>query len=157
MSTFKKIVGSLALGAILTTTIGVTGFAQNWPRNDQSQQRRSDRDYGRDDRDDDRRNNDRYDRRGHRHDNRRDNDRYDRRNGGYNDQYENNSYARKEIEKGYRKGLEHGRKDMEKNRRRTPNDYSQFRDGNQYYRQGYERGFYEAYNQYGNNGRGRRW
>lgn len=83
------------------------------------------------------------------------------RNDRYNDRYNDrrdNGYARQWFEKGYRDGLDRGRKDAQTNRARTPNNSSHYRDGNQYYRQGFERGFYEAYNQYSNRGRGRgRW
>lgn len=78
----------------------------------------------------------------------------------YNDRWDNrdNRYVRQQFEKGYRDGLDRGRKDAQTNRRRDPNNSSHYRDGNQYYRQGFERGFFEAYNQYSNNSRGRgRW
>lgn len=99
-------------------------------------------DRGRWDRNDDRwRRNDRYD------------DRYDRDNYGRNDRY-----AREQLEKGYRDGLDRGRKDAQTNRRRDPNNSSHYRKGNEFYRRGFERGFYEAFNQYSNYGRGRgRW
>ncbi len=84
--------------------------------------------------------------------------RYNNGNEGWNnDRYGNNSYAREQIEKGYRDGLDRGRKDAQTNRQRTPNNSSHYQKGNQYYRQGVERGFFEAYNQYSNNGRNRRW
>lgn len=169
MKTLKQIVGSLALGAVLTSAVGVVGFAQDGRRNDQWEQRRNERT---DDQNNDRyhrrreRRDDRYDRRQERRDD-RDNegynqrndrdDRYNRRNDGWGDSYGNNRYAQQEIAKGYRDGLDRGRKDAQTNRQRTPNNSSHYRDGNQYYRQGFERGFYEAYNQYSNNGRNRRW
>lgn len=128
MNSMKKIVGSLALAAVFVTSLGVTSFAQDWGRG-----RWEDR---RDDRRDDRW--DRNDRRGR-------NDRDDR-------------YMRQQFEKGYRDGLDRGRKDAQTNRRRDPNNSSHYRDGNRFYRQGFERGFYEAFNQYSNSGRGRgRW
>ncbi len=158
MNILKKLVGSIALGAALITTVGVASFAQDRNRNDQSQQRRSDRDYGQDDRVNDRRNNDRYDQRNQRRDDRRDNDHYDRGNGGWdNDQYENNGYARKQMEKGYRDGFKQGRKEVQSNRQRMSNNSRRYQDNNPYYRQGFERGFNDAYNQYRNDRRGRRW
>lgn len=78
-------------------------------------------------------------------------DRWDNRNN------RNNTYAREQFEKGYRDGLDRGRKDAQTNRARTPNNSSHYQSGNQFYRQGFEKGFYEAYNQYSRNGRGRRW
>lgn len=121
MNKIQKIVGTIALGAVLVTSLGVSGFAQDWGRG-RWEQRRDDR-WSRD-------------------------NRYGRDNG----------YARQQYEKGYRDGLDRGRKDAQTNRARNPNNSSHYRDGNQYYRQGFERGFYEAYSQYSNYGRGRgRW
>lgn len=137
MNKVQKIIGSLALGAVLTTSMSLIGFAQSWPRNGQWEQQRRDRD-------------DRWD------------DRNERRNDRWNDGYNNNrynSYAREQFEKGYRNGLDRGRKDAQTNRVRTPNNSSHYREGNRFYREGFERGFFEAYDQYSYNGRSRnrRW
>ena len=132
MNSIKKMVGSIALAAIFVTSLGVSSFAQDWRRGDWGRQ--DDR-WGRNDRRDDRRN-DRYD------------DRYGR----------NDRYSREQFDKGYRDGLDRGRKDAQTNRRRDPNNSSHYRKGNEFYRRGFERGFFEAYNQYSNYGRGRgRW
>lgn len=129
MNRIKKLVSTLALAALFVTSLGVTSFAQDWRRNDRWDRR-----------------DDRWDRRNDRRDDRRD------------DRYGNNSYARQQMEKGYRDGLDRGRKDAQTNRRRDPNNSSHYRDGNRFYRTGFERGFYEAYNRYSNYGRGRgRW
>lgn len=125
MNKMKKLVSSLALAAVFVTSLGVASFAQGWP---QDRGRWDDR-YGRNDRDDDR-----YD------------DRYNRR---------DDRYARQQFDKGYRDGLDRGRKDAQTNRSRTPNNSSHYRDGNPAYRRGFERGFFEAYDQYSNYGRGR--
>jgi hypothetical protein len=73
-------------------------------------------------------------------------------NGGY---YGNRGYGVNDYEyqKGYRDGLNRGREDAQTNRAMTPNNSSHYRSGNQSYRSGFERGFYEAYRQYS----GRRW
>jgi hypothetical protein len=57
-----------------------------------------------------------------------------------------------EFQKGYRDGLDRGRKDAQTNRVMDPNNSSHYRNGNGSYRAGFERGFYQAYRQYGNRG-----
>lgn len=85
--------------------------------------------------------------------------RYRNGNGGYygNDGYYgnngNNGYNNAEVQKGYRDGLDRGRKDAQTNRAMDPNNSSHYRNGNQAYRAGFERGFNEAFRQYS----GRRW
>jgi hypothetical protein len=73
--------------------------------------------------------------------------------GGYygNDGYYGNNNG--DYQKGYRDGLDRGRKDAQTNRIMDPNNSSHYRKGNPAYRQGFERGFYQAYRQYS----GRRW
>jgi hypothetical protein len=83
------------------------------------------------------------------------NDRYGRDRGyygndGYYDRYGRNNA---EFQKGYRDGLDRGRSDALTNRAMDPNNSSHYRRGNASYRAGFERGFYEAYQQY----RNRRW
>jgi hypothetical protein len=150
MNRMKKIVGSLALAALFVTSLGISSFAQDWRRD-----RWDDRWERQDDRWD--RRNDRWDQRDDRWDRR--NDRWDRRNDRRDDRWDdrngNNSYVRKQMEKGYRDGLDRGRKDAQTNRRRDPNNSSHYREGNRYYRAGFERGFFEAYNRYSDYGRDR--
>jgi hypothetical protein len=146
MNRIQKIVGSLALGAVFATSLATTSFAQDGRWNDRWE-RRDDRWDRRNDRRDDR-----WDRRNERRE-----DRWERRNDRWDDRGWNNSYAREQMEKGYRDGLDRGRKDAQTNRARTPENSSHYRKGNQYYRQGFERGFYQAYNQYSRYDRGRRW
>ncbi len=42
MNTFKKFVGSLALGAVLATSVAVPSFAQDWRRNNDRHDNRRD-------------------------------------------------------------------------------------------------------------------
>lgn len=78
-------------------------------------------------------------------------DRYGDRGGWYNrDRGYNNSA---DFQQGYRDGLNRGREDAQTNRAKTPNNSSHYRNGSSSYRAGFERGFYEAYQQY----RNRRW
>lgn len=76
----------------------------------------------------------------------------DYRNNGY---YGNRGYGMNngEFQQGYRDGLNRGREDALTNRAMNPNNSSHYRNGDQSYRAGFERGFYEAYR--ANNGR--RW
>ena len=142
MNSIKKIVGSIALAAVFVTSLGVSSFAQ---------------DYGRYGQQDDRwRRDDRYRDRGGYND--RDRGGYNDRGGYYGGNGREDRWAREQMEKGYRDGLDRGRKDAETNRRRDPNNSSHYRKGNEFYRRGFERGFFEAFNQYGNYGRNRgRW
>lgn len=131
MNRIKQTIGTLALAALFVTSLGVTGFAQDWGRD--RWDRRDDQ-WGRNDRRDDR-----WGR----------NDRWDDR---------NSRYAREQMDKGYRDGLDRGRKDAQTNRRRDPNNSSHYRKGNEFYRRGFERGFFQAFDQHSNYGRGRgRW
>lgn len=74
-----------------------------------------------------------------------DNDRYYGNGGGYRNS--------EEEQKGYRDGLDRGRKDAQTNRAMDPNNSSHYRNGNPAYRAGFERGFFQAFRQYS----GRRW
>jgi hypothetical protein len=58
-----------------------------------------------------------------------------------------------EFQKGYRDGLDRGRKDAQTNRAMDPNNSSHYRNGNTSYRAGFERGFYQAFRQYSYRGR----
>lgn len=79
----------------------------------------------------------------------RNRDRYDNGRYGRNDDYSrNNGYNNAQVQKGYRDGLDRGRKDAQTNRAMDPNNSSHYRDGNPSYRRGFERGFYEAYRRY---------
>ena len=66
-------------------------------------------------------------------------------NDGY---YGNRGYSNFDFQQGYRDGLNRGREDAQTNRAMTPNNSSHYRSGNASYRAGFERGFYEAYQQY---------
>lgn len=134
MNSIKKIVGSIAMAAVFVTSLGVASFAQG---------------YGQWGQQDDRwRRDDRY----------RDRGGYNDRGGYYGGNGREDRWAREQMEKGYRDGLDRGRKDAETNRRRDPNNSSHYRKGNEFYRRGFERGFFEAFNRYSDYNRGRgRW
>lgn len=171
MKTWKTTLLSLGLAGAFVLSAGLsstaTASAQDWRRdrrdNDRYDQRR-DRDWDR--RSDRNRNgvDDRYER------NR--NNRIDRNRNGVDDRYENNRYGydpyrrnrgyddnygygmnNGDYQKGYRDGLDRGRKDAQTNRVMDPNNSSHYRKGNASYRAGFERGFYQSYRQYS----GRRW
>jgi hypothetical protein len=78
------------------------------------------------------------------------NDRYDDRERGWDEKK-----VRKQLEKGYRDGLDRGRKDAQANKVRNPNNFNRYREGDRFYRRGFERGFFEAYDQFSNYNRGR--
>lgn len=138
----KKHIYSLAVAAalILISSLAISSTAQaqnrDWGYGRWDDRQRDNRDYNRD-RD--------YDRG-------RDSDRYGRddwRNrGGYGD-----SRYRREVEKGYRDGLDRGQKDAKTNRIPTPNNSSHYRDGNSAYREGFRRGYEQGYRQYARRGR----
>jgi hypothetical protein len=77
-----------------------------------------------------------------------------RGNNGYygNRGYDNYGYGvnNSEFQKGYRDGLDRGRKDAQTNRVMDPNNSSHYQRGNSSYRAGFERGFYQAYRQNSN-------
>ena len=50
--------------------------------------------------------------------------------------------------KGYRDGLDRGREDARTHRSFNPNNSSHFRNGNNFYREGFRRGYEEGYRQY---------
>jgi hypothetical protein len=80
-------------------------------------------------------------------------DRSRRNRGSYGNRgYGNDNYGygvnNAEFQKGYRDGLDRGRKDAQTNRAMNPNNSSHYRSGNDSYRTGFERGFYQAYRQY---------
>ena len=85
------------------------------------------------------------------------NDRYGRNNRyNHNDRYYGNGgYDNNngEFQKGYRDGLDRGRRDAQTNRAMNPNNSSHYQRGASSYRAGFERGFFESYRQYS----GRRW
>ena len=72
---------------------------------------------------------------------------------GYDNYGYNNYGYRNEEQRGYRDGLVRGREDALSYRAMNPNNSEHYRDGDPAYRAGFERGFYEAYRQYGR----RRW
>jgi hypothetical protein len=75
-------------------------------------------------------------------------------NGNWNNgQVGNRGYNNADFERGYSDGLSRGRDDALTHRAMTPNNSSHYRSGDAAYRAGFERGFYQAYQQY----RGRRW
>lgn len=172
---FKKYVFALALGVGFVVAPGLSSLsivqAQNYPwgqnrrnsdwerqreierrREQRKRERQNDDYYGQVDRngnidrnrngvDDRYENNGRYGR----------NDRYGRDDGYYDDN--GYDYNNGDFQKGYRDGLDRGRKDAQTNRAMDPNNSSHYRKGNSSYRAGFERGFYKAFRQYS----GRRW
>ncbi len=92
--------------------------------------------------------NDRYENNGRYrdHDRYRDNDRYGY--GGYGNG--NYGYNNGEMQKGYRDGLDRGQEDARSRRAATPNNSQHFRNGSAAYREGFSRGYFEGYRQYGN-------
>lgn len=133
MSKMKNLVSSFALAAVFVTSLGVASFSQSWAQ-----------DWGRG----------RWeDRRDDRWDNRQD-DRWGR-NDRDDDRRWDEKEVRKQLEKGYRDGLDRGRKDAQANKVRNPNNFNRYREGNRFYRRGFERGFFEAYDQFSNYNRGR--
>ncbi|MBK8315512.1 MAG: hypothetical protein IPL01_16430 [Acidobacteria bacterium] len=95
--------------------------------------------------------------------------RIDRNRNGVNDRYENNGryrdndrygyggygngnygYNNGEMQKGYRDGLDRGQEDARSRRTSTPNNSQHFRNGSAAYREGFSRGYFEGYRQYGN-------
>src|ERR1051326_1247341 len=65
-------------------------------------------------------------------------------NGGYNYQ----GYYPTQRNKGYRDGLDRGREDARDHRYPNPNNSEHFRNGNQAYREGFQRGYNAGYHQY---------
>jgi len=85
-------------------------------------------------------------------------DRYENRSYRNDPYYDNRSYNgnygyRNEEQQGYRDGLTRGREDALTHREMNPNNSQHYRNSDQAYREGFERGFYQAYRQYS----GRRW
>jgi hypothetical protein len=72
-------------------------------------------------------------------------------------QYGNRGYNNFDFQRGYSDGLSRGRDDALTNRAMTPNNSSHYRSGSPAYRAGFERGFYQAYQEYRQEWRGRRW
>ena len=67
-------------------------------------------------------------------------------------------YNSRESDKGFRDGLDRGRQDAKTNRVANPNNSEHFRNGNPEYRDGFRRGYFEAYRQYSpRGGYGRRY
>lgn len=157
----KKIAGSLALGAVLATGLASAAQAQVWGRSDDRYERREQREEWKE--------RQRREREEWKEQQRR--EREARRYGGYNNGrygnyggygnygnyggYGNSSAYRQEVEKGYRDGLDRGRQDAQTRRTPTPNNSSHYRNGNQAYREGFARGYEQAYRQYAYNGQ--RW
>ncbi|MBX7219080.1 MAG: hypothetical protein K1Y36_03970 [Blastocatellia bacterium] len=122
----KKFAGVfLALGLVLTSGIllGSPAQAQDWRRDNWRR--------------------DRY--RNNRYPSQQNNRNCEPNNRGYG----NYGYSnQREYEHGYRDGLNRGREDAQTHRTPTPNNSSHFRDGNPSYRDGFSRGYYEAYRSY---------
>src|SRR5690349_3008740 len=66
----------------------------------------------------------------------RDRGRYDRR---------DDRDRREEVQRGYRDGLDRGREDARDRRSANPNNSEHFRHGNNAYRDGFRRGYFEGY------------
>ncbi len=145
----KKYVVALALTAGFVIVPGLSSLseaqAQGWWRYGQNRRddRRDDRRDNRRDRRDDRRD-DRWDRE---HD--RWHDRNDRRNDRWDDRRDDRyRYDNREVEKGYRDGLDRGQKDAKTRRIADPNNSSHYRKGNEAYRDGFRRGYAVGYRQF---------
>ncbi len=166
MTKLKKSIVTLMLAGGFILSIGAFSNAQaqdgRWNRSRRVEQNRRDRDRdGIPDRYETRRGQPDFNRNGI--PDRVERNRGYNRNGGYygNDGYYGNrgygngnyGYNNSEFQKGYHDGLNRGREDSQSNRAMTPNNSSHYRSGNQTYRAGFERGFFEAYRQYS----GRRW
>ncbi|MFN8001680.1 MAG: hypothetical protein U0X75_11760 [Acidobacteriota bacterium] len=149
MDKMKKIAFALMLTFGFVVAPGLSGLsnvqAQGWGNR---QDRRDDRWDRRDDRRD--RRDDRWDRRDDRWD-RRD-DRWDRRDDRW-DRRDDYRYNDREVQKGFRDGLDRGQKDAKTRRIADPNNSSHYRDGNSSYREGFRRGYAQGYRQFS----GRRW
>lgn len=85
---------------------------------------------------------------------RRDRDRYDDR-GRYDDydRYGRSDRYNREVEKGFRDGLDRGEKDARTNRVPDPNNSSHYRKGTDAYREGFRRGYSRGYRQHYRYGR----
>jgi hypothetical protein len=166
MNNLKKAIVSLMLvsGVVLGVGAFSTANAQGWRRDrnrdgipDRYETRRGRPDFNRNGIPDQYERNRRYgiDRNRNGVDDRYEYNRYGygNRNYGYGGYYGNGGYNSSEFQKGYRDGLDRGREDAQTHRAMNPNNSSHYRSGNQTYRAGFERGFYEAYRQYS----GRRW
>jgi len=88
-------------------------------------------------------------------DNEENNGRFGRDRGynGNNGVFGNRGYNNSDFQQGYREGLDHGRIDARANRAMNFNNSKYYRSGNTAYRDGFERGCSEAYQQF----RNRRW
>ena len=73
---------------------------------------------------------------------------------GYNNYGYGNYGNSSEEQRGYRDGLDRGREDAQTHRIADPNNSSHYRSGNSAYREGFYRGYFVSYRQYGGN---RRW
>ncbi len=74
---------------------------------------------------------------------------------GYNGNWNNGQFGNRgynnvnnfDFQRGFSDGLNRGREDALTNRAMTPNNSSHYRSGNVSYRAGFERGFFQAYQQ----------
>ena len=73
--------------------------------------------------------------------------------GGYDNYGRYGGNYNRDVQKGYRDGLDRGQEDARDRRIPTPNNSSHYRNGNAAYREGFRRGYEEGYRQYS---RGRR-
>lgn len=62
-------------------------------------------------------------------------------------------WERREEHRGFRDGFDYGRRDARRHRRPDFNDYSQYRHGSRDYREGFRRGYFQAYRQFARHGR----
>lgn len=64
-----------------------------------------------------------------------------------NDRWDNR-WERREERRGYRVGYDLGLRDARRGRRPHFNDYREYRHGSRDYREGFRRGYFQAYRQY---------
>jgi hypothetical protein len=69
------------------------------------------------------------------------------------DRYGRSDRYNREVEKGFRDGLDRGEKDARTNRVPDPNNSSHYRKGNDAYREGFRRGYNRGYRQHYRYGR----
>jgi flagellar biosynthesis/type III secretory pathway protein FliH len=129
----KNYLYALSVAVMMVAASGLFGTVQAQSRDwDRWEERREQREDWRD-----RQRRDRYDDRG-----RYDDDRY-----GRSDRYN------REVEKGFRDGLDRGEKDARTNRVPDPNNSSHYRKGTDAYREGFRRGYNRGYRQHYRYGR----
>jgi hypothetical protein len=139
---FKKglvslaLIGTFILGAGLASTSLVQ--AQDWRRMQERREIQRQREWERQRRQAER------ERQRREREYRRGNDGY----GNYGNYGRYDENYNKDLQKGYRDGLDRGQKDAKTNRVPTPNNSSHYREGKAAYREGFRRGYEEGYRQY---------